>query len=120
MTSTKDNENIIGMSSNIIRHLELAVDDILRNKISGVSMAYWEMQMAMEKILKVYLMQRGEKNPYNHKLKEMVETSKNKFQMIIDTNLFKNVPSDKKAIQYRYGEIPVSYTHLTLPTSDLV
>lgn len=105
MTATSNNSNIIGMTSNIIDHLELAADDIVGNKTSGVSMAYWELQMAMEKILKVYLMQRGMKNPYNHKIKEMVKTSRNKFKMNIDDNLFENIPSDKKAIQYRYGEI---------------
>ena len=105
MTATRDNEIISGMLSNIIQHLELAAEDILRNKVSGVSMAYWDMQMAMEKILKVYLMQRGVENPYDHKIVEMVKTSKVNFKMEIDDNLFKNIPTDKEAIKYRYGEI---------------
>jgi hypothetical protein len=105
MTATSDDNAISGMKSGIIRHLEEAAEDIFRYEISGISIAFWEMQMALEKILKVYLMQRGERNPYNHNVVNMVKISADKYKMEIDTNLFGDIPSEKEAIQYRYGEI---------------
>lgn len=105
MTATSDNDVISGMKAGIITHLEAAAEDILRYEISGISLAFWEMQLALEKILKVYLMQRGEQNPYNHNILNMVKVSKDKYKMKIDSNLFGNIPSDKEAIKYRYGEI---------------
>jgi HEPN domain-containing protein len=60
--------------------------------------------LALEKTLKLVILQNGEKNEYKHDLRALCEIINNIKDLSIDCNLFQQFPSDKEAIKQRYCE----------------
>lgn len=104
MTADKENENIRGMASGIISHLQNAADDILKSNSGGVSYAFWELHLAVEKSIKVLLLQHGSQKHHHHNLHELFKKAKYEYGIEIEAQKLLNLPSNQDAIKYRYGE----------------
>ena len=104
MTADKQHEQIGGMASGIISHLNNAAKDILKSGSGGVSYAFWELHLAVEKSIKVLLLQHGSKKHHHHDLHELFKKAKNDYDIKIENQKLFNLPSRKEAIKYRYGE----------------
>jgi len=98
----ENDEKMLGTS--VISHLEKASTDILSQKKEQLSIGFWELHLAIEKIIKAYLIQKGEAPPKTHDLLQLRELA----DRIIESNEldkpFLLCPSADDAIKYRYGE----------------
>ena len=109
------------LASSIPAHLDKAVDDILSDRKGQISIAFWEMHLAIEKVMKLFLRQKNliPINTHNFdKLRNSIEPQSlsNKLE-----KLFSLCPGEKDAIKYRYGEIQevntkeaIAYFHTAL------
>ena len=104
MTAEKESENIRGMASGIISHLQNAAEDILKPDSGGVSYAFWELHLAVEKSIKVLLLQHGSQKHHHHDLHKLFNKAKIEYEIKIEDQKLVNLPSDKEAVKYRYGE----------------
>ncbi len=93
------------MASGIITHLENAAKDILKCDARGITYAFWELHLAIEKSIKILLLQQGSKNHHHHNLKKLFARARTEFNINIDDKKLANFPSSKEVIQYRYDEI---------------
>ena len=92
------------MTQGIWGHIENAISGILSSNDSRVSIACWDLHLAIEKVLKIYLKQVSGNRPYEHNL----QTISQKIKVIdpsLDLSLILDLPSDKDAIKYRYSEL---------------
>jgi len=104
-TANIESENTRRMASDIIKHLQNAVEDILKTNNRGITYAFWELHLALEKSIKVLLLQHNSLKHHHHNLDELFNKAKNEYQIVIDDHKLSNLPSHKEAIQYRYSEI---------------
>lgn len=96
------------MCESIIRHLEKAAEEIVAEYTTSRSLAVWELQMACEKVIKVYLSQKAIAYPSIHDLRELQKLAMG------DSNLdcgvvvtaMGNMPSEQRVMKWRYLEIP--------------
>lgn len=84
-------------------HIHKAVKDILSLKQEIMAIAVWEMHLAIEKALKVFLRQKGIVPPNTHNINELNKLTKDQGYQIED-KLLNLLPSDKEAIRMRYVE----------------
>lgn len=98
-------DEIESMANTIWAHIEKAISDILLQKNGNASVACWELHLAVEKALKVYISQFSEKG-WGHDLIDLCKQA-NKLGLALDEALLKTLPSDKDAINMRYGKIQV-------------
>ncbi len=92
------------LGGGITAHLKKAVIDILTGKPEQISIAFWEIHLAIEKSIKLLLKQTGESPPNTHnlnKLRKMADSIADSSEL---RDSFEQCPSDKEAIKYRYGE----------------
>lgn len=92
------------MASGIWGHIEKAITDILSLQESQASIGCWELHLAIEKTLKVYLKQICGSWKYGHDLKKLGNDI-NKYDKSLDFSLLQLIPSDKDAIKMRYSEL---------------
>lgn len=92
------------MASGIWGHIEKAITDILSFQESQASIGCWELHLAIEKTLKVYLKQICGSSKHTHNL-EKLGSDINKHDMSLDFSLLKIIPNDKDAINMRYSDI---------------
>jgi len=104
MTADKSGGKADGMISGISSHLHNAAKDILSSEREGVTTAYWELHLAVEKTIKVFLTQHGSQNPHHHKLHNLFNQARNEYGLQINNDKLNKMPSSKEAISYRYGE----------------
>lgn len=98
-----------GMADSIWTHVETAISHILSQKPANISLACWELHLAVEKAFKVYINQfPDEKGWEHHNLNKLCEQA-NKLGLPLDKKLLAELPSPngKNAIKMRYGEIQV-------------
>jgi HEPN domain-containing protein len=101
------NEGAKNMSGSIWAHIEKAISDILSQKKENLSVACWELHLAVEKALKVYISQFPiEEKPWGHDLIELCKQAK-LLGLVIDKALLETLPNYKDAIKLRYGELQV-------------
>jgi len=92
------------MANGIWSHFEKAINDILSFKNHQASIGCWELHLAIEKSLKVYLKQKDGKKHVGHDLGVLCNKVEKNLPNI-DFSLIETLPSDKKAIQFRYSEL---------------
>ena len=115
MTAEKQNDSkYAGMSSGITQHLENAANDILNSGISGVTYAFWELHLAVEKAIKSILIQHGSNSHHHHELEKLFKKAKENYGVYIEHNVLSNLPTSKEANQYRYGEIDGTTTEYAI------
>jgi hypothetical protein len=107
MTESSMSENARNIAGSIWMHFEKAVADILSQKQENISVACWELHLAIEKAFKAYITQfPDEKNWKHHKLNKLCEQA-NKLGLLLDKKLLAKLPSGDEAIKMRYGEIQI-------------
>jgi len=92
------------IAASILTHLDKAVLDILSLESSRISNSYWETHLALEKSIKLVVLQDGGSNKKTHNLEELCKIANTIKGINLDYNSFLVFLSDKVAIQQRYGE----------------
>jgi HEPN domain-containing protein len=104
MTAEYSASSLGMLGGSISAHFEKAVQDILSNKPEQMSVAFWEIHLAIEKAMKLFLRQKGHKPPSIHDLFELRKRAGSEVDSTeLDTS-FAKCPKPKEAIKYRYGE----------------
>ena len=108
MTASVTNGGALSnMASSIWTHIEKAISDIISGVSANVSLSCWELHLAVEKSLKVYIGQFGEEKGWGHDLIALAGHAK-KLGLEIDETLLGNLHGEKNVIKIRYGEIHVA------------
>jgi len=101
----KDTSN---MSLGVWNHFEKAVSDVLSLRPEIATNACWELHLAIEKTLKVFIKQHNSaEKTLTHDLIKLVNTAKN-YGLVLDDNALLELPKDKEAIKFRYAELITS------------
>jgi HEPN domain-containing protein len=103
MTATLEND-LHRISSSIPAHLDKAVQDILSMKDARISTSYWEVHLAVEKAIKLIILQNGRDHQNKHNLNKLCSIANNIKGISLDCCILSQLPSDNEAIQQRYGE----------------
>jgi HEPN domain-containing protein len=108
MTVSGMSKNSKNMASSIWAHIEKAISDIISQKQENISVACWELHLAVEKAFKVYIYQFPGEKCWGHNLNELCEQS-NRLGLSLDKKLLAELPSPngKDVIKMRYSEIKV-------------
>jgi HEPN domain-containing protein len=104
MTAEYSASSLQMLGGSITAHLEKAVQDILSGKLEQISVAYWEIHLAIEKTIKLFLRQKGHTPPNTHNLIELRGIAENDLSSTELDDSFSKCPKAKEAIGYRYGE----------------
>lgn len=93
-------------ASHIKSHLATAAHHFSTNTAHGAQLAIWELHLAIEKSLKLWLNQRGLPVGGTHDLVELNDdiTKANKSSILHGKDLLK-LPSSTESIKYRYAEL---------------
>ncbi len=104
MTAEYPTSSLQMLGGGIPAHLKKAAQDILTGKPEQISVSFWEIHLAIEKAIKVFLKQKDQNPPNIHDLPKL----RGMADLIVDStglnSCFDQCPSDKEAIKYRYGE----------------
>lgn len=92
------------MAQGIWGHVEKSIIDILSFQDPQASIGCWELHLAIEKTLKVYLKQICGSRVFGHDLNVLSKKIKN-HDASLDFSVIQSLPSDKDAIKLRYAEI---------------
>lgn len=104
MSASELDAETTNMAQGIWSHFEKAIVDILSFQNQQASIGCWELHLAIEKTLKVYLKQADGKKHYGHNLNTLGDKAR-LYIPEIDLSMIKSLPSDKDAIQFRYSEL---------------
>ncbi|MGP9765452.1 hypothetical protein ACT3UM_06955 [Halomonas sp. AOP13-D3-9] len=97
-------KNAANMAQGIWGHIEKSITDILSFKSSQASIGCWELHLAIEKTLKVYLKQALGVRRTGHDLIKL-SNEVNNHDESLDFSVIQSLPSDKDAINMRYAEL---------------
>jgi HEPN domain-containing protein len=92
------------ISNTIQSHLEKAAVDILSLQDGRISISYWEIHLAIEKALKLIILQNNRDHQNKHNLDKLCKIANNIKGVSLDCSEISKFPSDNEAIQQRYGE----------------
>ena len=92
------------ISNTIPAHLEKAVRDILSLQGGRISTSYWEIHLAIEKAMKLIILQNNHNHQNKHNLEKLCRMANNIKGVTLDCSVISKFPSDNEAIQQRYGE----------------
>tara|TARA_R110001583_G_scaffold188527_3_gene350683 strand:- start:190 stop:1152 length:963 start_codon:yes stop_codon:yes gene_type:complete len=92
------------MADGIWGHIEKSIVDILSFQDPQASIGCWELHLAIEKALKVYLKQICGSWVFGHDLKKL-SANINSHDVSLDFSVIQSLPSDKDAIKLRYAEL---------------
>jgi HEPN domain-containing protein len=93
------------MACSLIPHLEKAAADILRSEAESRSLAVWELHLACEKAIKIYLQQKTGSFPNVHDLVHLHGLSGTTTAWSEGNSALALLPSGKVAIQHRYAQL---------------
>lgn len=97
-------KNLHKISSTIQAHIDKAIQDILSLDPGRISTSYWEIHLAIEKAVKLIILQNGRDHQNKHDLDKLCKIANNIKGIKLDCNLFSGLPKDDEAIKQRYGE----------------
>lgn len=103
-TATKKDKIQITLSNSIIIHLVNCATKLSDSAIGeNVALAFWEIQMAIEKTLKLYLRQNKITPKNTHDLKELNKVT-SKYNLNLGNSYLNKIPNEKEMIKLRYCE----------------
>ena len=106
MTSSVLNTEAPNMAGSIWAHIEKAISDIISGVPANISLACWELHLAVEKSLKVYISQFPGEKGWGHDLITLCQHAK-KLGLVLDEASLAALHGEKYAIKARYCEIDV-------------
>lgn len=92
------------MARSIIRHLGKAASDITTDDRSDVSLAVWEIHMACEKAMKVYLSQKKIDYPFDHDLRKLQRLASSELDWSDAKLALATMPSERRVMDWRYSK----------------
>ncbi|KFI22269.1 HEPN domain-containing protein [Nitrosococcus oceani] len=104
MTASFEDPALQRFRSSVRSHLEKAAEDCISNKPERLSIAMWEIHLAVEKTIKLFLTANNIDFPRTHELKGLRKLSNQVFDSGSLDQEFKGCPKAKDAINYRYCE----------------
>jgi hypothetical protein len=104
MTADLESAQLSRLGGSISSHLRKAVGDILAIQPDHLSMAFWEMHLAIEKTIKLYLRQRGISPPNSHDLLALNVLAEAQGEFHNSRAMLYKLPTAEEAIRCRYGE----------------
>ncbi len=105
-TANLTKERHRGLARSVIRHFEKAASDTATNEAENLSLAIWELQMACEKSIKVYLSQKQIEYPATHDLRALHRLALDGTDWSEVKTAMPGMPSEKRVMAWRYAEIP--------------
>lgn len=105
-TADTTEEKHRGLARSVIRHFEKAASDTAANDRENSSLAIWELQMACEKSIKVYLSQKQIDYPATHDLRHLQKLALDGADWSEVRAAMPGMPSEKRVMAWRYAEIP--------------
>lgn len=97
-------KNLHKISNTIQAHIDKAVRDILSLNVGKISTSYWEIHLAIEKAIKLIILQNGRDHQNKHNLDKLCKIANNIKGITLDRSIFSKFPSNDEAIKQRYGE----------------
>jgi len=97
-------KNLHKISNTIQAHIDKAVRDILSLDVGKISTSYWEIHLAIEKAIKLIILQNGCDHQNKHNLDKLCKIANNIKGIKLDCSIFSKFPSDDEAIKQRYCE----------------
>jgi HEPN domain-containing protein len=94
------------LSKGIEVHLQKAVADILASDNQRYLTSYWEIQLAIEKSLKVLIAQANQTPQFTHDLIALSDTLQIIHPHFVQQAELRKFPNHKEVISYRYGKGP--------------
>jgi len=92
------------ISNTIPAHLDKSARDILSLESGRISMSYWDIHLAIEKALKLIILQNKRDHQNKHTLKKLCRMANNIKGVTLDCSVISKFPSGNEAIKQRYGE----------------
>lgn len=105
MSAEYVNASLQMLGGSISAHFEKSVQDILSGKREQLTVSFWEMHLAIEKAIKLFLKQNKLACPKTHDLIRLREISNQKIETDELNYSFSICPTEKDSIKYRYGEM---------------
>lgn len=105
-TATHSKPKHEALARSVIRHLEKAASDTVADDRGCVSHAIWELQMACEKTIKVFLSQKQIAYPPTHDLRQLQKQAVDASDWSEAKTAMAAMPSERRVIAWRYAEIP--------------
>jgi len=105
MTAELAQESTKQLAAAIRAHVTRAIDDICSLEGARMSLAMWDLFFAVEKALKVYLIQKTGTPLRSHDLEKLVRRAESSGLSPVDRCHLHAMPSEEEAMQHRYGEI---------------
>lgn len=93
------------LARSVIHHLKKAAEDIVADDRGNVSLAIWELQMACEKTIKVYLSQKQIEYPMTHDLRQLQKLALDESDWSVAKKAMAAMPSEKRVMAWRYAGI---------------
>lgn len=106
MTQSSMSDSSRNMAGSIWAHFETAITYILSQKQEKISVACWELNLAVEKTFKAYISQFPGETGWGHDLVALCKHA-NRLGLLIDEALPAALPGKTDAVKMRYGEIQV-------------
>lgn len=104
-TATQASAAVQRMATSVIRHLDKAALDAASSNLDSHSLVPWELQMACEKTMKVYLKQSNSQYPENHDLRALNKLSEPTLNWSEGRKSLAAFPSDTRVMKWRYSEL---------------
>ncbi|WP_271273796.1 HEPN domain-containing protein [Aliamphritea hakodatensis] len=111
MAMTGFDQETSNMAKGIWSHFEKSIADILSFKTQQLSIGCWELHLAIEKALKVYLKQISGSRPFGHDLIKLCDRIR-EHDPSLDLSLVQLLPTDKRAIRLRYSELIINQSEV--------
>lgn len=112
LTTADLDASVRRLAAGILSHLEKACDDICSLEPPRLSLALWELHLAVEKSFKVFLYQRTGSASKIHPVGELCRAAEAAGLPPVDPSIVSGLTDAKDANRHRYGEIePPSVKH---------
>ena len=95
------------MAAAITTHIGNAVSSFCDGREAAKQLAIWDLHLAVEKTLKVFLLHKGVSPPNIHDLADLEVRAREWSLLTPLEDLVSALPTGRDAVKYRYGELPV-------------
>ncbi|MFZ3287900.1 MAG: hypothetical protein WA191_13775 [Telluria sp.] len=104
-TATHPSDAVRRMATSVIRHLDKAALDATSSSPDSHALVPWELQMACEKTIKVYLTQSELAFPAIHDLRALNKLAEPVLNWPEGRRSLAGFPTDARVLKWRYGEL---------------
>lgn len=103
-TADLDESDQRSMVRNVIRHLEKAASDMVSDDRLNASIGVWDLHMACEKVIKVYLSRKRVEYPPIHDLRKLQRLVPPELDWSETKRALAAMPSERRVMAWRYSQ----------------